>query len=152
MTTLQPAKVTWFAISNLCTVCSFIMIVISHFSVRVGAIFLSVILVHALMSYSVSFIKLFFNTGFITTLCGLISNWFSSSACCLVRIRIDFSAKFSTSKNCCDWPSRSVIRLIFIIKCSFFRYPWDIIHHADYYSDNLSPVIVIDDKTLPSPY
>ena len=139
-------------ISNLCRVCSFIMIVISHFSVRVDAIFLSVILAHVLMSYSVSFIKLFFNINFITTLCGLISNWFSSSACCLVRIRIDFSAKFSIFRNCCDWPSRLVITLIFITQCFFFRYPWGIIHHVDYYNDNLSPKSVIDDKTLPSPY
>lgn len=146
MMTLQPATVILFVTSNLCRVCSFIMYVTFHSSGRVGAISTSVILVRALMSCSVSFIKLFFNINFIATLCGLTSSWFFSSVCCPVRIRIDFHAKFSTSRNCCDWLFRLVIRLIFITQCFFFICPWCIIHLDDYCRDcNLFLKIVIID-------
>ena len=146
MMTLQPATVILFVTSNLCRVCSFIMYVTSHSIGRVGAISTSVILVHALMSCSVSSTKLFSSRDFIIIWFGLISSWFFSSVCCPVRIGIDFHAKFSTFRNCCDWPFHLVIRPIFITQCFFFICPWCIIHLDDYCRDcNLFLKIVIID-------
>lgn len=119
-TTLQLAQATLYEISNYCRVCSFIMFVTFHSRVTIGAISPSVISTHALISYIVNFILLFSHIGFITIWCVLISSWFSSSTCYLVRIRICSSAKFSTSKNCCDSPSHLILRLTFITQCSFF--------------------------------